>query len=66
MVIVAPPRRRYQPGKCSSECLPLLFKTHLFVRENVRLYNYVGLVTNVYFVLILFKKRLLRVVWLSD
>ncbi len=34
-----------------------------WVRENVRLYNYCGLVTTVYFVSLL---RLLRVVWLSD
>ena len=45
--------------------LIILFKTHLFVRENVRLYNCVGLVSDAYFVSILLK-RLLRVVWLSD
>ena len=28
----------------------ILFKTHLFVRENVRLYNCVGLVSDAYFV----------------
>jgi len=30
--------------------LIILFKTHLFVRENVRLYNCCGLVSTVYFV----------------
>ena len=43
----------------------ILFKTHLFVRENVRLYNCVGLVSGAYFVSNL-RIRLLRVVWLSD
>jgi len=47
----------------------LIQDTFNYVRENVRLYNYCGLVTTVYFVLNLVtchKKRLLRVVWLSD
>ena len=44
----------------------ILFKTHLFVRENVRLYNCVGLVSDAYFVFDSLGKRLLRVVWLSD
>ena len=44
----------------------ILFKTHLFVRENVRLYNCCGLVSTVYFVFNSLLRKLLRVVWLSD
>ena len=35
----------------------ILFKTHLFVRENVRLYNCCGLVSAVYFVSPLFIRK---------
>jgi len=35
----------------------ILFKTHLFVRENVRLYNCCGLVSAVYFVFPLFIRK---------
>ena len=46
MVIMAPPRRHNQPD--SSLLLSTLIQDTLCVRENVRLYNYCGLVTTVY------------------
>ncbi len=49
MVIVAPPRRRYQPDN-NLLLSTLIQDTFICVRENVRLYNCCGLVTTVYFV----------------
>ena len=56
MVIVAPPRRRNRPDNflLLLRVIKIInsYSRHIFyVRENVRLYNYCGLVTTVYFVL---------------
>jgi len=52
MVIVDSPRRRNQPD--SSLLLSTLIQdTFNYVRENVRLYNWEGFVTFLYFVFIL-------------
>ena len=54
MVITVPPRKRNQPGNkfllLRVKFITTLIQDTLCVRENVRLYNCVGLVTNVYFV----------------
>ncbi len=54
MVIMAPPRRRNQPGNkftfISKVVATLIQDTFNYVRENVRLYNCEGFVTFVYFV----------------
>ena len=55
MVIMAPPRRHNQPD--SSLLLSTLIQDTLCVRENVRLYNWAGFVTCLYFVFLFFIRR---------
>ena len=60
MVITAPPRRRNQPDSffiLRNNELSTLIQDTLCVRENVRLYNYCGFVTAVYFVFPLFIRK---------
>ncbi len=56
MVIVDSPRRHNQPGSFSFiRKVTTLIQDTLCVRENVRLYNCCGLVSTVYFVVLIFR-----------